>query len=103
MRFHIDRRDAQQFAVRSFHGKMRRRPSGLGFRRSGRFDRVQEFMAYERRLAAGATLEQIIDNRCGQWLFIYVVLQSLPMTAVDARDLSFTEGAVLPMCFYVSM
>lgn len=53
---------------------------------------VQEFMAYERRLAAGATLEQIIDNRCGQWLFIYVVLQSLPMTAVDARDLSFTEG-----------
>lgn len=53
---------------------------------------VQEFMAYERRLAAGATLDQIIDNRCGQWLFIYAVLQSLPMTAVDARDVRFTEG-----------
>ena len=53
---------------------------------------VQDFMAYERRLAAGATLEQIIDNRCGQWLFLYAVIQALPMTAVDARDLQFTEG-----------
>ena len=53
---------------------------------------VQEFMAYERRLNAGATLDQIVDNRCGQWLFIYVVVQSLPMTAMDARGVNFTEG-----------
>lgn len=53
---------------------------------------VQEFMAYERRINAGATLDQIVDNRCGQWLFIYVVLQCLPMTAIDARGLNFTEG-----------
>ncbi|KAK5945681.1 hypothetical protein PMZ80_002888 [Knufia obscura] len=53
---------------------------------------VQDFMAYERRLNAGATLDQIVDNRCGQWLFIYVVLQSLPMTAMDARGINFTEG-----------
>jgi len=53
---------------------------------------VQEFMAYERRLNAGATLDQIVDNRCGQWLFIYVLLQSLPMTAMDARGVNFNEG-----------
>lgn len=53
---------------------------------------VQEFMAYERRLAAGATLDQIIDNRCGQWLFLYAVIQALPITAVDARDIQFTDG-----------
>lgn len=54
---------------------------------------VQEFMAYERRLAAGATLDQIVDNRCGQWLFMYVILQSLPMTAIDARGVDFCDGA----------
>ncbi|KAK5074073.1 hypothetical protein LTR64_006785 [Lithohypha guttulata] len=52
---------------------------------------VQEFMAYERKLASGATLDQIVDNRCGQWLFVYVILQSLPMTAVDARGVIFNE------------
>ncbi|KAK4915401.1 hypothetical protein LTR66_017088, partial [Elasticomyces elasticus] len=53
---------------------------------------VQEFMAYERRLAAGATLDQMVDNRCGQWLFLYAVLQALPMTVVDARGVNFNEG-----------
>lgn len=53
---------------------------------------VQEFMAYERRLNSGATLDQIVDNRCGQWLFIYVLLQTLPMTAMDARGVNFNEG-----------
>lgn len=53
---------------------------------------VQEFMAYERKLNTGATVDQLVDNRCGQWLFIYAILQSLPMTAIDARGINFSEG-----------
>lgn len=81
-------------------GSTRFKPSELNEVLLGSYNRqyvkptpfVQEFMAYERRLAAGVTLDQIVDNRCGQWLFLYAVLQSLPMTAVDARDLGFTDG-----------
>lgn len=59
---------------------------------------IQDFFNYERRLGDGKTLEQIVDARCGQWLFMYAVLQALPMTVVDARDLQYTEGAEYFLC-----
>ncbi|RMZ81786.1 hypothetical protein DV738_g2047, partial [Chaetothyriales sp. CBS 135597] len=59
---------------------------------------IQEFINYERKLGSGKTLDELIDNRCGQWLFMYAVLQSLPMTAVDARDVKFTEGVETFLC-----
>lgn len=59
---------------------------------------IQDFFNYERRLGQGKTLEQVVDARCGQWLFLYAVLQSLPMTVVDARDLKFTEGVEYFLC-----
>jgi len=36
--------------------------------------------------------------RIGQWLFMYAVLQTLPMTVVDARDLKFTDGVEYFLC-----
>lgn len=59
---------------------------------------IQDFFNYERRLGDGKTLEQIVDARCGQWLFMYAVLQALPMTVVDARDLQYTEGVEYFLC-----
>lgn len=59
---------------------------------------IQDFFNYERRMGDGKTLEQIVDARCGQWLFMYAVLQALPMTVVDARDLQYTEGAEYFLC-----
>lgn len=59
---------------------------------------IQDFFNYERRLGDGKTLEQIVDARCGQWLFMYAVLQALPMTVVDARDLKYTEGVEYFLC-----
>ncbi|KIX04496.1 uncharacterized protein Z518_05366 [Rhinocladiella mackenziei CBS 650.93] len=59
---------------------------------------VQDFFNYERRLGHGKTLDQVVDARCGQWLFIYAVLQALPMTVVDARDLKHTEGVEYFLC-----
>ncbi|RMD40176.1 hypothetical protein DV735_g4968, partial [Chaetothyriales sp. CBS 134920] len=59
---------------------------------------IQEFINYERKLGSGKTVDELVDNRCGQWLFMYAVLQSLPMTAVDARDVKFTEGVETFLC-----
>jgi hypothetical protein len=59
---------------------------------------IQDFFSYERQLGKGKTLEQVVDARCGQWLFIYAVLQALPMTVVDARDLKHTEGVEYFLC-----
>lgn len=59
---------------------------------------IQDFFNHERRLGQGKTLDQIVDARCGQWLFMYAVLQSLPMTVVDARDLNFTELVEYFLC-----
>ncbi|EXJ83347.1 hypothetical protein A1O1_06968 [Capronia coronata CBS 617.96] len=59
---------------------------------------IQDFFSYERRLGSGKTLGQIVDVRCGQWLFMYAVLQALPMTVVDARDLKHTEGVEYFLC-----
>ncbi|OCT49704.1 hypothetical protein CLCR_06655 [Cladophialophora carrionii] len=59
---------------------------------------IQDFFNYERQLGKGKTLEQVVDARCGQWLFVYAVLQALPMTVVDARDLKHTEGVEYFLC-----
>jgi hypothetical protein len=39
-----------------------------------------------------------MDQRIGNWLFLYAVLQSLPMLVVDAPGLSFTEGVEYFLC-----
>ena len=59
---------------------------------------LEDFFRLERRSGHGKTMDEIIDNRCGQWLFMYAVLQSLPMCVVDARDLSFTHGVEYFLC-----
>ncbi|KAJ5753214.1 hypothetical protein N7520_010131 [Penicillium odoratum] len=53
---------------------------------------IESFMQFERRSAAGKTLEDITDLRCGQWIFLYAVIQSLPMLVVDVPEVRFSEG-----------
>ena len=59
---------------------------------------IQDFFAYERKLGQGKTIDEIMDFRCGQWLFMYAILQSLPMTVVDARDIQFSDGVEYFLC-----
>ncbi len=59
---------------------------------------IQDFFAYERKLGTGKTMDELMDFRCGQWLFMYAILQSLPMTVVDARDIQFSEGVEYFLC-----
>lgn len=59
---------------------------------------IESFMQFERRCAAGKTLEDITDLRCGQWIFIYAVIQSLPMLVVDVPEVRYTDGAEYFLC-----
>lgn len=59
---------------------------------------LEAFMAFERRSARGKTMEEIADLRDGQWIFMYAVLQSLPLVVVDAPDVKCTKGVEYFLC-----
>lgn len=59
---------------------------------------LEEFLRLERRSGHGCTIGEIVDTRCGQWIFMYAVLQSLPMVVVDARDVQFSQGVEYFLC-----
>ncbi|KAL2145949.1 hypothetical protein VTI28DRAFT_5823 [Corynascus sepedonium] len=53
---------------------------------------------FELREAKGVNPSDLPDQRIGNWLFLYVVLQSLPMLVVDAPGLHYTEGVEYFLC-----
>lgn len=59
---------------------------------------IDAFTAFERRCARGKSIEEIIDLRVGQWIFLYAVLQALPLVVVDAPDLKYTQGVEYFLC-----
>ena len=59
---------------------------------------LQTFMDYERRTAHGKSIDEIVDLRNGQWLFMYAVIQSLPLVVVDAPGLQWTKGVEYFLC-----
>lgn len=59
---------------------------------------IEQFMQFERRLANGKSCADIIDLRCGQWIFLYAVIQSLPMLVVDVPEVRFTDGVEYFLC-----
>ena len=59
---------------------------------------VEAFLQHERSSAHGKSMAEIDDLRIGQWIFIYAVLQSLPLVAVDAPGLQYTQGVEYFLC-----
>ncbi|KAI2635193.1 hypothetical protein GGS21DRAFT_517469 [Xylaria nigripes] len=59
---------------------------------------LEEFKEFELKEAKGKTPTEMADHRLGYWLFLYVVIQSLPMLVVDAPGLKFTEGVEYFLC-----
>ena len=53
---------------------------------------IEAFLSYERRAAKGKSIEEIADLRNGQWIFVYAVIQSLPLLVVDAPGVRYTDG-----------
>lgn len=59
---------------------------------------LDAYRNFEFKHASGATVDELWDMRSGYWLFIYAVLQSLPMLVVDAPEVRFTEGVEYFLC-----
>ena len=59
---------------------------------------LEAFMAFERRSARGKSIDEIADLRDGQWLFMYAVLQTLPLVVVDAPNVQWTKGVEYFLC-----
>ena len=59
---------------------------------------LQAFMTFERASARGKSTEEMQDLRNGQWLFMYAVIQSLPLVVVDAPGVQWTKGVEYPLC-----
>ena len=59
---------------------------------------LEAFMSYERKVVLGKSIDEIVDLRNGQWIFMYAVLQSLPLVVIDAPDVKWTEGVEYFLC-----
>ncbi|KAJ3579615.1 hypothetical protein NPX13_g950 [Xylaria arbuscula] len=59
---------------------------------------LEQFKEFELKDAKGKTAADMADNRLGYWLFLYVIIQSLPMLIVDAPGLKYTEGVEYFLC-----
>ncbi|KAK4631434.1 hypothetical protein CLAFUW4_03545 [Fulvia fulva] len=59
---------------------------------------VDAFREMEKRAAHGCTMHELEDIRIGQWIFMYTVLQALPMLACDAPGLKWTKAVEYFLC-----
>ncbi|KAH7329076.1 hypothetical protein B0I35DRAFT_346362 [Stachybotrys elegans] len=59
---------------------------------------LDEFKEFEARESRGKVPSDLVDQRIGFWLFLYAVLQSLPMLVVDAPGINFSEGVEYFLC-----
>lgn len=59
---------------------------------------VSQFIQMEREWGSGKKIEDSADARRGRWIFMYCVLQSLPMTVVDGTGLRHGGGVEYFLC-----
>ena len=59
---------------------------------------VKAFCELECKEGRGRSAQDLVDQRFGYWLFMYAVLQSLPMLVIDAPGLRYTEGVEYFLC-----
>ncbi|KAB8301311.1 hypothetical protein EYC80_003192 [Monilinia laxa] len=59
---------------------------------------MEMFKAFEEKESKGKNVQELADQRYGHWLFLYAVIQSLPMLVVDVDNLRYTEGVEYFLC-----
>jgi hypothetical protein len=64
----------------------------------GQSNFLDAFRLFEQKQAHGRTMEELWEMRSGHWMFLYAVIQSLPMTVMDAPNIQFSEGVEYFLC-----
>lgn len=59
---------------------------------------LDSFRQFDYQSVHNQTIAYIADVRYGQWIFIYAVLQALPMLVVDAPALKYTQDVEYFLC-----
>lgn len=59
---------------------------------------VAAYQKLEHDFGSGRNLDDIVEARRGRWVFMYCVLQSLPMTVVDAVGCQYSDGVEYFLC-----
>jgi hypothetical protein len=59
---------------------------------------LNSFRELERKAAKHCTIKELAEVRMGQWLFVYAVLQALPLVTVDGPQLRHTQGVDYFLC-----
>jgi hypothetical protein len=59
---------------------------------------IQMYKAFEEKESEGKNCLELTDMRYGHWIFLYSALQSLPLLAVDAPNLQYTDGVGYFLC-----
>jgi hypothetical protein len=59
---------------------------------------LNSFREVERKAAKHCTIKELAEIRMGQWLFVYAVLQTLPLVTVDGPQLQHTKGVDYFLC-----
>lgn len=59
---------------------------------------LQAFIAFEEKESRGKNCKELADQRYGHWIFLYTVIQTLPMLIIDAPGVRFTAGVEYFLC-----
>lgn len=59
---------------------------------------LQAYASFEQKTSADKSLKELRDMRFGHWLFLYSVLQRLPLLVVDAPNLRYKDGVEYFLC-----
>jgi hypothetical protein len=59
---------------------------------------LESFKAFEWKAAHGKTVNEVCNQRSGYWIFVYAILQCLPIVVIDAPDIRWHQGVEYFLC-----
>ncbi|KAI9783374.1 MAG: hypothetical protein M1839_003909 [Geoglossum umbratile] len=59
---------------------------------------LESYKAFEWKAAHGKTVNEVRNQRNGYWIFVYAILQCLPMVVIDAPDIKWHQGVEYFLC-----
>lgn len=95
---------SKQAQQKSSSRKMKDHELGLILAKSHNLDTITStpfiaaFLDFEAKESRGKTCQELAEQRYGHWIFLYAVIQSLPMLVIDAPGVRYAEGVEYFLC-----